>query len=67
MAVHAEIMAALAELMLKKRDSTNLIYRAAKLDFLLIKPNDPELISHTMESVKGCCNLLQDQFEMPPL
>jgi GGDEF domain-containing protein len=66
-AVNAEIMDAFADLMLKNKDSTNLIYRAAKLEFLLITPNDPELVSHTIESVKGWYNLLQDQFEMPPL
>ncbi|MFT7016006.1 MAG: hypothetical protein ACJAY7_001955 [Pseudohongiellaceae bacterium] len=53
--------------MFKNKDSTNLIYRAAKLEFLLITPNDPELVSHTIESVKGWYNLLQDRFEMPPL
>ncbi|MFT7015382.1 MAG: hypothetical protein ACJAY7_001325 [Pseudohongiellaceae bacterium] len=51
----------------QKKGSAKLIFRTAKLDFLFITPNDPELILLTMKSVKGWCNLLQDQLEMSPL
>jgi GGDEF domain-containing protein len=58
---------AFAEIMHKNKDSTNLVYRAAKQEFLLITPNNSELVSHTIESIKDWCNFLQDEFESPPI
>lgn len=66
-AVSVEKIDAFAELLHKNKDSTNLVYRAAKQEFLLITPNNSELVSHTIETIKGWYNLLEDDFEMLPL
>ena len=56
-----------AVLMHKNKDSTNLVYRAARQEFLLITPNNSELVSHTIESIKDWYNFSQNEFESPPI
>lgn len=56
-----------AELMHKNKDSTNLVYRVAKQEFLLVTPNNSELVSHTIESIEGWYSLLEDEFGVLPL
>lgn len=60
---YADKIDAFADLLHKNKDSTNLVYRAAKQEFLLITPNNPELVSSTIESIKGWYTYLQDNLQ----
>jgi GGDEF domain-containing protein len=66
-AAHDKKIDAFAELMHKNKDSTNLVYRVAKREFLLITPNNSELVSHTIVSIKDLYSFLQNEFESPPI
>lgn len=64
---HTEKVDVFADLMLKNKDCTNLLYRTAKQEFLLVTPNNPDLLSSTIESVKAWHDSVEDDFETPPL